>query len=68
MGVLGSTIATSEARLTASNMGVGLIRISCSKGTRRGVRESSLVAASATHGGLLAVLLLHRLLEALWVV
>jgi len=66
--VVGSTIATDEAQLTASKTGVGLMRISCSEVPLRGVRERSLVGASTTHGGLVAVLLLHTLLEALWLV
>jgi len=65
MGVVGSKIATDEAQLTASNTGVGLMRISCSEVHLRGVRETSLVWASATHRGLVAVLLPHMLLEAL---
>jgi len=44
------------------------MRILCSEVPLRGIRETSLVGASATHGGLVAVLLLHMLLEALWLV
>jgi len=65
MGVVVSKIATDEAQLTASNMGVGLMRVSCSEVLLRGVRENFLMETSATHGGLVAVLRLHMLLEAL---
>jgi len=68
MRVVVSTIETDEAQLTASNTDVGMMRISCSEVTLRGVLEPSLVGASVTHGGLVAVLLLHMLLEALWLV
>jgi len=66
--VVGLTMATDEAQLTASKTGFGLMRISCSEVPLRSVRETSLVGASTTHGGLVAVLLLHTLLEALWLV
>jgi len=61
MEVMVSRIATDEAKLTASSTGVGMMRISCSEVTLRGVRETSIVRASATHGVLVAVMLRRTL-------